>query len=192
MTTPAIDAVLRTPELAAAIDECNELLPGVPANEGNLRSLLEAIEKGGGSCRPGCMIVSHRGATWLHGGSVQFTKTTKIGATRSSRSLVLHVSVKSRPEYSIHGDGSVLDFPPSVAWRQFAWSTAGLADALAWAKGLATRLSPEHFCPRCRVDGGRSEEIARDEERSEPPRKKLKLSGAPFCADCAMKAAIFD
>ena len=48
MAAPTLQEVLaREPQLAGAIDAMNELLPGVPANKGNLATLLGHLKKEG-------------------------------------------------------------------------------------------------------------------------------------------------
>ena len=77
----------------------------------------------------------------------------------------------------------------SIDAKVFDYTEDGLLAALVWAKGWASRLKAENYCPYCRVDGPRTRPAPGVE--CAPPKKKLKITGAPFCVDCTFKRAVF-
>ena len=184
MATPTLEAVLRTPELAAAIDSCTELLPGVPASKENLKKLLDEIGNSGGVS----LLKSppRDGPNWLDGGEV-LLQCVKNGKRPSD----LYVRISSAEECYVYDFGPeqvVSSRRPVIDMEKFKYTEDGLAEALAWAKERATRLRAENYCPACRRDGAINLETS---IAMHPPQKKLKMSGSQFCAKCILEKAVF-
>ena len=93
MATPALEAVLRIPEIAAAIDSCTELLPGTPATKENLKNLLDKV----GEACCGVSLVKDRprdGPNWLDGGEVFLVRVQN-----GKRPSELYVRISAPHEY---------------------------------------------------------------------------------------------
>ena len=82
----------------------------------------------------------------------------------------------------------------SIESKTFAWSVDGLAEAMAWAKDIATRVRREDFCSRRRIDGFRQILTTEEDLRRVPkvifPCKRLRAHPLPYCADWSLEVAL--
>ena len=170
MATSSVAAALALPELVAAVDSFNELLPGVPSTPENLQPLLNLlIQKG------------ERGEYWaLEEPACHVSLYVAIQTLRSKKTSNLRVVVRGPIEPGLTAPG-LQDFRTWITSRSFPVTVDGLAETLAWAKDLANRLRSEDFCPRCRRDGW-------VQQRS--PCKKLRARPLPMCEECAFEVAL--
>ena len=181
--------ILHTPQLAAAIDACTEIVPGMPAARANLKILLDRLSVGievsvldGGPERE-----------WLDGGKVTFER---LAYSRGKKvPPYIKVRICSTGEwFQIKGIPYPVHEPCMVDEKGFEFTEDGLVTAPAWTKERATRLKAENYCGPCRVDGARTKPtrmLPDDAEHPARPRKKLKISGGPLCVDCTFKCAVF-
>ena len=194
MATPTMATILHTPQIAAAIDSCTEIIPGMPATRANLKILLDRFSEGvegvGGS---DLLVLSmDQGLEWLDGGKVVFS----VFNSRQKKSVnrLLKVTIRAPAEW-VQYPGIRTPFHENciVDEKVFILSEDGLVTALAWAKERATRLKAENYCTPCRVDGARTKPTRPlpDDVEQPLPRKKLKISGASLCVDCTFKCAVF-
>ena len=173
MATSSVALALALPEVVAAVDSFNELLPGVPSTPENLQPLLDLlIQKG------------ERGEVWaLEEPACHVSLYVAIQTLRSKKTSSLRVAVKG-PIEPTTDTGFVIrdDFRTWITSRSFPVTIDGLVDALAWAKDVATRVRSGDFCPRCRRDGYAL--------RGAVPCKKLRARPLPLCEDCALEMAL--
>ena len=107
----------------------------------------------------------------------------------------LQVFIDSAREWASATNMPGLQPPPSymivcsIDNKVFDHTEDGLIAALAWAKERAKHLKAENYCPSCRVDGPRTRPAPGVE--CGRPKKKLKITGAPFCVDCTFKYAVW-
>ena len=173
MATPSVSAVLGMPEIAAAIDACTELYPGVAASKENVAPLWAHM------CQK---------AAWgmqLKGTVLMFAR--RMEGSRKNASSRLSVSVEG-PREPVRGapDPNFPNRPirAHIDCKLFDWTVDGFIEALIWAKDVVDRVEREDFCPRCRVDGYRAL------PRYELPVKRLRSRPLAYCVDCAMEVAL--
>ena len=180
---------MQIPEIVDAITSCNEILPGMPASRANLKALLDHFVDEGRD-----MVLKCEGPELLDGGTVTFRTFTRREKKQTMR--FLHVFIDSPREWASGTNIQGLQPPPpymtgcSVDVKVFDFTEDGLVAALVWAKERAKHLKAENYCPSCRVDGPRTRPAPGVE--CGRPKKKLKITGAPFCAACALKYAVWD
>ena len=192
MASSLLSAVMETPEIAAAITSCNEILPGMPASRANLKALLDhfAEDERGGSLN---MVLPCEGPEFLEGGTVTFRTFTRREKKQKNR--FLNVFIVSAKEWTSQTQYPGLSLQPpyrvscSIDVKVFDYTEDGLLAALVWVKDRTKYLKAEHYCPSCRVDGPRTRPAPGVE--CVRPKKKLKITGAPFCVDCTFKRAVW-
>ena len=170
MATSSVAAALALPEVVAAVDSFNELLPGVPVSKENLRPLLEfLVEKGG--CgdewvldEPACRI------------------TFKVLILAKRLQVVVRGPRESTDALRAQDRDLMEHHRACIKTTTFPATINGLAKALAWAKDMADRLRSEDFCERCRRDG------FAPNRRS--PFKQLRARPLPMCEDCTLEVAL--
>jgi hypothetical protein len=122
----SLAAALALPEVVAAVDEFNELLPGVPISKENLAPmwdyLIQLAANGDG--------YELREAGWSIRVGIYDRTLKKPG--------VLHAIV-----YSECPVRTVID------WRRVPAAVDNLAEVLAWGKQVAQRVREGDFCDRC-------------------------------------------
>ena len=183
MATPAVSAVLNAPELAAAIDGCTALAPGVPASPETMAALFAYVDKQLES--PFTLDVDHPDG--------YATNVVKFAKRKIKRRQWLLVSVVGPLEWWRNRmQGRVIDQRTHSlrAVDKFEYSVAGLSAGLAWAKQLTGRVARGEYCPRCRVDGAPTSALVTD-AHTEPPRKKLRMSCSAYCEYCTLAKALF-
>ena len=180
-------SIIRIPEIAAAIDACTEIIPGMPATRANLKILLDRFSTERGDH----MELVKEGPEWLDGGKVTFSTFTKRQGKRNVRLFM--VRIYSAPESFTRNSSVVIPFKEgcTIDQKEFDFTEDGLANALAWAKERATRLKAESYCPTCSVDGARTKPTRVVEGAPVRPRKRLKISGEKCCVDCTIQCAVF-
>jgi hypothetical protein len=171
MAAPTLQEVLACePQLAGAIDAMNELAPGVPANKGNLATLLGHLEKEGrididtGREKPRIIILVHK--------------------HRKQHEILANLCGPHERWYPGRATGAQgraanepLDTRPCIEEERFLCTGDGLLGAIVWAKHALKRLR-EGVCPDCRNAEG------------ERPFKRLKAEGLDRCWHCVIKAAV--
>ena len=175
MATSPVAAALALPHVVAAVDSFNELLPGVAASAENLRPLLDSlIEKG------------ERGENWnLEEPACRVSLHVAMSTLRSKKTKSMRVTVYG-PFEPTDTEAARDVFRTWIDCKFFPVSVGGLAEALAWAKDLATRVRSGDFCPRCRRDGY----TLRGDHRVEAPCKKLRARPLPMCEGCTLEMAL--
>ena len=170
MATSSVAAALAVPGVVAAVDSYNELLPGVTASRENLQPLLDLLIKRG-----------ERGFGWsLQEPACEVSLRVVIQTYRRKKTSKLQVTVKGPIEPRAR-PGALAWFRIVIGEKDKPVSVGGLAEALAWAKDLATRVRSGDFCPRCRRDGW---------TRERSPCKKLRASPLPMCEGCTLEMAL--
>jgi hypothetical protein len=130
----AIAAALALPEVVAAVDEFNELLPGVQASKENLRPLWEYLLRGAGV----------RDTYELKDSDCKI----RVGIYERTQKKpgILHVCVEGPHE-------PAAPFRCVIDWKRLPANLDNLAEALAWGKHVAKRVREKDFCGRCLCDG---------------------------------------
>ena len=166
MATSSVAAALALPEVVAAVDAFNELLPGVPASKENLQQLWNfLVEK--------IVLCGSFYAMMTDDCSIIFNI---IERTRKNQDGTLHVSVSGPLERVGEREHDLRR--AVVDCKRFPASPDGLAGALAWGKQMAQRVRGRDFCERCRVDGGRI------------PYKRLRAHPMPLCEGCTLEVSL--
>ena len=122
--------ILHTPQLAAAIDACTEIIPGLPATQANLKTLLDRLA---GSE----VTVSYEGPEWLDGGKVMFERCMY----KAGKKVPPYINVKiySPDEWERIKGVRLFQCPCWIAANGFDFTEVGLVACLARAKERATR-----------------------------------------------------
>jgi hypothetical protein len=117
--------------LASRVDAMNELIPGVPASQRNLITLLAGVKRG--------MLCLEEGA--------------------GEPSVVLHLLQNKKPKLlaDLLGAEEELSVPddmphaarPVIARELFEPTASGMLEAVCWAKRSLKRYSEEGLCPDC-------------------------------------------
>jgi hypothetical protein len=163
MATSSVAAALALPELVAAVDEFNELFPGVQASKEHLQPLWDLLLR---KVEP----TGFFNAVATEACIVRLEVRSRRG--RAKKVQDLYVVILGPMEL-----GPIVNARAVVACKCFAANLDGLADGLAWGKQQAKRVREREFCERCRVDG-----IA--------PTKQLRARPLPFCASCAFEVSL--
>ena len=181
MATSSVAAALALPEVVAAVDSFNELLPGVPASKENLQPMWESLRKKDFKLEePACRI-------WLH---IQSARS-EIDRTARLQVLVVNVSGPVEATEAVTCPRLALSLEN---WRVllevkgFDATIDGFADALAWGKDMAKRVRDEDFCEHCRRDGFAADSAMGG--RKGFPRKRMRARPLPMCAECALEVAL--
>ena len=156
----------RVPAVAGMIDEMNEIIPGVPATEKNLKSLLEEIieqcesddfDKGyevkGAKADPACEFSLYTHFDDDQEGDRELVVYIQDAVTRTERGQEMRYNIEH---------------------KMFPLTPDGLLKGIVYAKKSLKRYREEGPCPDC----------------MEPHNKKLKLEGFHKCLGCTMKRAI--
>ena len=179
MSTPTASAVLGVPELAAAIDSCTELFPGVAASKANLQPMWEYL------CsqreKQNCVLIKGEHT------EVMFSSVNTGSGKKSVRKLFVRVEGPIEP---VSGPRDSIYRHPFRCWvddKHFDWSIDGVAEALAWTKNVVDGVNREDFCSRCRVDGI---DTTPEGDRQVMPCKKLRKHPLPYCVRCSLEIAV--
>jgi len=130
MASSSIAAALALPEVVAAVDAFNELLPGVQTSKENLLPLwdyLIQLAANGDS-------YELRDSEWL----------IRVGIYERTRKNpgILQVAIEGPIEPEV-------PFRSVIDWRRMPATIDNLAEVLAWGKQVAQRVREEDFCDRC-------------------------------------------
>ena len=172
MATPSVADVLAQPGIAAQIDAFTELLPGVPADEKHLKAVLAALKETG---------IVNLGELRRFPGLTPDTPPCTL--PRVVLQYVHRRPTKRNPggtgeiDVDVQGAEERAGTPYRPFWyrKHFPATTAGLVDAIAFAKETLARYR-RGWCPEC--------------EAAEPPRKRLKADHLPICTGCVIGGAI--
>ena len=120
------------PAVAAMVDEMNEIIPGVPATEKNLKSLLEELVDRCESeeCDPTYMVRSANAMP-----TCEFTIYSHRDPDDTSSAPQLVVYLRDVREY--------------IAHKVFPVTPDGLRELIAWVKAVAKDLKERGVCPKC-------------------------------------------
>ena len=172
MTTPSLGQVLaQEPAVAGIINGMTELLPGVAANEENAKVLLDAI-----TMNPNDSIALLSSPEPSVGYSVRIRpymlkKKYMMTATVMGPSEEWTIHLPER-EYPQRNRAAVFE-------KDFPGTTDGMLDMLREVKTVLHRYRVHGPCPKCRRDTTL--------ESREPPVKRIKLQGFPYCLECSLK-----
>ena len=162
MSTPSLQDILATePGLAGRIDAMTELIPGVAANSGNLRTLLEQLIKDGrfeSKGSDGTSIVFYV----IKNRKKKDLMVKLLGNLERIRTAEFEYNQRS-----------------CVCLEVFKCNEEGLLEAFLYAKQSKKRYREEGPCPDC----NRTNE-------TQPLSKKLKAMGMPKCESCMLKAIV--
>jgi hypothetical protein len=195
MATSSVAAALALPEIVAAVDSFNELLPGVPASKENLRPMWESLRKKAFKLEePACRIWLHIEDALLKPRSgTDRAARLRAGIDKTARLQVLVVNVSGPveateavtcPRLAL----SLENWRVPLDAKGFDATIDGFADALAWGKDMAKRVRDEDFCERCRSDGFAADSAF--EGRKGFPHKRMRARPLPICAECSMEVAL--
>ena len=129
------DVIERVPPLATAIDQLNELAPGVAASAENLAALLEHLKKA-------------REITFSNGSA-----EPQINLFFCRRKKETHISVRLDGPLEAWGDRPY-HMRAWIAEEAFPCDGNGLLSAIVWARDAQRRLRDEGVCPCKNADGG--------------------------------------
>jgi len=155
----------RVPAVAGMIDEMNEIIPGVPATEKNLKTLLgELIDV--------CEEEENYDQTFeLHPkaehASCDFTLFEHHeGDREGDRVLVVYLKA---PVTTLESGQKIREH---IEHKSFELTPDGLLKGIVWAKQSLKRYREEGPCPDCRFT------------------KRVKLEGFPSCFRCTLNKAV--
>ena len=173
-TSSVASLVLGTPELAAAIDSCTQLMPGVPASKENVQPMWDYM----------CKQQEDGGVWMMTGEHTEVMFSCSQWGKKIGRRLSVRVEGPIEPISGASRD------PFHRAWvddKRFDWSIDGFVEALAWTRAVVDGVNRGDFCSRCRVDGVdiRPGGVARLN-----PCKKLRSHPLPYCVRCSMEVAL--
>jgi hypothetical protein len=169
MATPTLQEVLaRVPAVEGMIDEMNELIPGVPADPRNMKTLLQHLERNGG------LFTFNRGDNQPRI-NMNINKDNK-----KSKFIVVQLWGPVEMWVINSTDGGRRNNPqrPLIEGERFDCTEDGLLKAIITAKKLLGKLRTEGTCPDCRNAAG------------ELPSKRLKADNMPKCWDCMIRGAM--
>jgi len=170
MTTPSFDQILaREPAFAGIIDGMTELLPGVPANEKNVKLLLDAITN---HTENTITQISDSAGYCICLRAFISKKKCRISATLKGPEEVWTFMSPSRHRLARHTRAVLLQ-------KTYSSTTVGLLDMLHEIKTTLIRYRLDGPCPKCRRDTNIDSEA--------PPVKRVKLLGFPYCVECSLK-----
>ena len=129
------DVIERVPPLATAIDQLNELAPGVAASAENLAALLEHLKKA-------------REITFSNGSA-----EPQINLFFCRRKKETHISVRLDGPLEAWGDRPY-HMRAWIAEEAFPCDGNGLLSAIVWARDAQRRLRDEGVCPGCKNANG--------------------------------------
>jgi len=132
MTSSSIAAALALPEVLAAVDAFNELLPGVPNSKENLMPLWDYL-----------IQLAANGDGYELRGSGWSIRVGIYDRTRKKPGILQVIIYFEGPIESGVPFRSVID------WRRVPAAIDNLAEVLAWGKQVAQRVREEDFCDRC-------------------------------------------
>ena len=115
------------PNIAAEVDKWLDLVPGVPANNENLKTLLRYVK---------AKQVVHLGPD------------TQPSALVATCRKALAVTICTPPE-TVQTTGNTFSVAPTVGRKEFDLDEAGLHKAIVWAKYSLKRYREEGPCPDC-------------------------------------------
>ena len=149
------------------IDEMNELLPGVPADSRNMKTLLQHIDRNSG-------FVFDRG-----GDQPRIIITVGTG-NKKVKYIMAYLKGPEETWFWTLTDGTKrpVSDRPNITCKRFDFTEDGLLDAITTGKQWLGKLSNEGTCPDCRNAAG------------ERPSKRLKADNMPKCCDCIIKTAL--
>jgi len=161
MTTPTLQEVLQHVPMER-IDQMNEIIPGVAANEKNLNTLFNELI---GECLANEYDQSWNFEVKKEHPSCQFTI---LENEDDERELVIYLEAPVQ----ILENGQ--KFRYNIDHKTFSCCPHGLLKGIIWAKQSMKRYREEGPCPEC--EG--------------PNTKKLKIEGFGACFGCVMKKAL--
>lgn len=179
VATPTASAVLGTPELAAAIDACTELFPGVPASKENVQPMWDYM----------CKLSEQNEVLLIKDDS----REVMLAGLRCGHGKKSTFKLRAKVEGPIEPVRGVDPNPHRMALRawiddkSFDWSIDGFIKALAWAKDVAGKVRRGDFCSRCRIDGYTTDENGRIAQHA---CKKLCRHPLPYCVRCSVEMAL--
>ena len=171
MTTPSLGQILaQEPAVAGIVDGMTELLPGVAANEENVKILLDSITK-----NPKDYI------TVFSSPERRDAYSVKIRPLMSKKKYIMAATVEGpTEEWTLESSGRQYPQRTRVALfhKTFPGTSDGVLDMLREVKTALRRYRSEGPCPKCRRD---TTLVSR-----EPPMKRIKLQGFPYCLECSL------
>ena len=173
MTTPSLGQVLaQEPAIAGIVDGMNELLPGVAANEENVKILLDSITKN----------ESAGYITLFSSPDLRSGYAVTIRPFMLKKECMMAATVKG-PMEEWTSESSGRQHPQGTRFalwqKDFPGTSDGVLDMLREVKTALHRYRLEGPCPKCRRDTTL--------ESREPPMKRIKLRGFPYCLECSLK-----
>ena len=144
MATSSLSAVMAIPGIVTAINSCNEILPGMPANQANLKALLDHFAEDEHDDSP-IMILKCEGPELLDGGTVTFMTFARREKKQKKRFFRVNIDAPKEWYSATQYPGDPRPNPPfmsvcTIDTKIFDYTEDGLVAALAWAKERAKHL----------------------------------------------------
>jgi hypothetical protein len=130
MASSSIAAALALPEVVAAVDAFNELLPGVQTSKENLLPLWDYL-----------MQLAANGDSYVLRDS-EWLIRVGIYERKGKNPGILQVAIEGPIEPEV-------PFRSVIDWRRMPATIDNLAEVLAWGKQVAQRVREGDFCDRC-------------------------------------------
>jgi len=155
-------------EVSALIQSSLELLPGVPASDANLKSLLEHLVS---------QEIVYMGGVLRDGRqpSVEFRINRKKGSRLDVRVVD---SCTSKHSTFVIGIGSAFSWQSALFARSYNPNTAGLLEAFVDVKSVLSDLKQRGTCPTCASDVPYQK------------RRRLLAPAMPQCSSCMFNSIL--